>query len=378
MTNRKSIVFINQSSGYLMIDIINAHAPYYDELVLLTGFLNPRETELNPKVKIKYLKRYKRSSNLMKFYSWFLFHFQSSYYIFFKHRNSKLFFVSNPPINVLTFKITKREYAYLIYDMYPQALEKNNLLSTSSLIYKYWIHLNRRMYNNSKYIYTLSEGMKNMLHYIKNPSKVKIVPIWTNSSFFIDIPRKENIFINNNQLDSKFIVGYSGNLGKTHPVEKIIQIAEFLKETSDIQFLIIGDGEKKMRLQKIQQKKKLPNLKILDFQTTKLFPHVLAAMHIGIVTLEKKSSDLSMPSKTFDLMSAGKPILSIASNESELANIISQEKIGKNFDDNTSVEQIASFILSLKNNTELYKTFSENSHKTSLKYTSENVRKMIL
>ena len=52
MKNSKSIVFINQSSGYLMIDIINSHAPYFDELILLTGFYNPRSTPLNPKVKI--------------------------------------------------------------------------------------------------------------------------------------------------------------------------------------------------------------------------------------------------------------------------------------------------------------------------------------
>ena len=133
----KSIVFVNQSSGYLMIDIINAHAPYYEELVLLTGSFNPRGTSLSPKVKIKYLTKYKRSGNFVKFYSWFIFQLQILFYIFFQYRKSKLYFVSNPPINVFTFKITKREYAYLIYDMYPQALVKNNLLSNSSLLYKY-------------------------------------------------------------------------------------------------------------------------------------------------------------------------------------------------------------------------------------------------
>ena len=378
MINSKSIVFVNQSSGYLMIDIINAHAPYYDELVLLTGFFNPRSTPLNPKVKIKYLTSYKRSGNLVKFYSWFAFHLQSLFYIFYKYKKSKLYFVSNPPINVLTFKITKREYAYLIYDMYPQALVKNHLLSNSSLIYKYWIHLNKRMYNNAKYIFTLSEDMKNMLHYIKNPSKVKIVPIWTNSSFFSDIPREENIFIKNNQLDSKFIVGYSGNLGKTHPLEKIIEIAEYLKDNKEIQFLIIGDGEKKLTLQKIQEAKQLSNLKILSFQKTKIFPHVLAAMNIGVATLEANSSNLSIPSKTFDLMSAGKPILSISSNDSGLANIIRQDKIGQNFDENTSIEDISSFILDLKNNDNLYNDYSKNSLKTSLKYTSEITKNMIL
>ena len=378
MTNSKSIVFVNQSSGYLMIDIINAHAPYYNELVLLTGFFNPRETPLNPKVKIKYLKCYKRSGNLVKFYSWFIFHLQSFFYIFFKYRKSKLYLVSNPPINVFTFKITKREYAYLIYDLYPQVLVKNNLIGTSSLLYKFWMRLNIEIFDNAKHVFTLSDGMKANLKYISRHQEVKVVPIWTNTTFFKDIPREENVFIKNNQLEGNFIVGYSGNLGKTHPVEKIIEIAEFLQNTNDIQFLIIGEGEKKLMLEKIQAQKKLPNLKILDFQATNLFPHVLAAMDIGVVTLEIDATDLSVPSKTFDLMSAGKPILSIASNDSELAAIIATNHIGQNFDENTSIEQMAAYILKLKSNLDLYGEISENSKHSSLKYSQENAKQMVL
>ena len=62
----KSILFINQSSGYLMIDIINAHVPYYDNIVLFTGFLNPRETPLHPKVKVIKGLKYKRSNSTQK------------------------------------------------------------------------------------------------------------------------------------------------------------------------------------------------------------------------------------------------------------------------------------------------------------------------
>lgn len=378
MLEKNSIVFINQSSGYLMIDIINAHADYYDELVLLTGFFNPRGVELNPKVKVIYLKAYERSNNFIKFYSWIIFHFQVLFYVFYKYKKSKLYFVSNPPINVFFLKIIKREYAYLIYDLYPQALVKNNIIRDSSLLYKYWIYLNKRMYDNAKYVFTLNQDMKNALNYIDTSSKIIITPIWTNSSFFKTIPLSENIFLKNNNLNGKFIVSYSGNLGKTHPVEKLILIAEFCKKITDLQFLIIGDGEKKASLLKLQKEKQLPNLQILDFQPTNLFPHVLAAIHVGVVTLEVKSSDLSIPSKTFDLMSASKPILSFSRKDSGLAKVISQNKIGQNFDENISVEDISSFILDLKNNYNLYNDYSKNSYASSLKYTSEIAKKMTL
>ena len=378
MAINKSIVFINQSSGYLMIDIINAHAPYYDELVLLTGFFNPRGTPLSPKVKIKYLKSYKRSGNLVKFYSWFVFHLQSLFYIFFKYKKSSLYLVSNPPINVFTFGMLKREYAYLIYDLYPQVLVKNNLITTSSSLYDYWIRLNKKMFDNAKHVFTLSDGMKENLKYISAHQEVKVVPVWTNTTFFSDIPTAENIFIKNNELEGKFIVGYSGNLGKTHPVEKIIEIAEYLKNNVDIQFLIIGEGEKKLMLEKIQAQKKLPNLKILDFQETKLFPHVLASFDIGVVTLEINATDLSVPSKTFDLMSAGKPIISLASHDSELASIVKTNCIGENFDQTATLKQMAAYIVKLKSNFNNYQEISANSKRSSTNFTQENATQMVL
>ena len=120
---------------------------------------------------------------------------QSLFYIFFKHRKSSLFLVSNPPINVFTFKITKREYAYLIYDLYPQVLVKNNFITTSSWFYKYWMYLNKKMFDNASSVFTLSNGMKKKLRYISRYEEIKVVPVWTNTTFFCDIPTNQNIFL---------------------------------------------------------------------------------------------------------------------------------------------------------------------------------------
>ena len=78
---KKSILFINQSAGYLMIDIINAHVPLYDNLVLLTGFLNPRETALDKKVRVNKLIEYKRSSSQKRLITWLGFFENKNVYI---------------------------------------------------------------------------------------------------------------------------------------------------------------------------------------------------------------------------------------------------------------------------------------------------------
>lgn len=374
----KSILFVNQSSGYLMVDIINAHVDFYDEIVLLTGFLNPRETPLHSKVKVIKLIEYKRSSALKRLLTWIGFWFQSLFYVFVKYKRSKLYFVSNPPLNIFTASRLKRDFAFLIYDLYPQALSKNNILSESSWFYKKWENANSKIYRSAKRLFTLSDGMKKAMDIpISIRDNMLVVPIWTNNTFFKKIKPDKNKFIKQEKLENKFIVSYSGNLGKTHPVEILIDLAERLVDFKDIFFLIIGEGEKKNLLKARQEKLKLPNLKILDFQPTYLFPHVLAAADIGVVTLEVDASDLSVPSKTFNLMSAGKPILSISSETSELSKLISTYAIGQNFSE-SQVADMADFILKLKNNPDIYEDLKNLSKKASLDFSAENAKKLIL
>jgi glycosyltransferase involved in cell wall biosynthesis len=361
-----------------MIDIINAHVPFYDNIVLITGFFNPRETAIDPKVNVKMLKAYDRSSTLKRFLSWFVFWIQSLYYIFFRYRSYSVYYVSNPPLNVFSARFLKRPFAFLVYDIYPEALSTYRYVNKASLIYKIWVKTNHKVYNRAKKLFTLSSGMKSaMLNYGLPAQKIEVVPIWTNADFFKAIPIDENIFLKQNNIRDKFIIGYSGNLGLSHPIEKLLDLAELLNEYNDILFLIIGEGEKKNALIDYKNKLSLSNVKILGFQETLIFPHVLHALDVGVITLDAKAKDLSVPSKTYNLMSAGKPLLGISSQKSELAKLINENQIGKNFAED-DLDGMKSFILNLKNNPKIYQAMHIKSYEKSLQYTSENAKKMLL
>ena len=378
----KSIVFINQSSGYLMIDIINAHSDLYDEIILLTGFLNPRETPLNPKVKVKYLSRYDRENNSSRFISWLKFYFQCWYYVFFKFKKSNFYFVSNPSLTLFLAAFKKAQsFVYLIYDIYPAALSENNIISKHSVLYRFWNYVNKIVLKKAKSIYTISEGMKSVfLNEINTKKdygdKVKVIPVWTNNNFFISIPKSENIFLKKYQAFNKFIIAYSGNLGKTHPIEFLIESARHLKYDDDIIFFIIGEGDKKSKITNTINKEGLKNIKVLDFQPTEIFPHSLAAIDIGVVTLEENTAQLSVPSKLFNLMSVAKPVITVSNNTSELAKIINKNNMGENFSANDVID-ICNFIIKLKENKSIYDQYSLNSKKASLNFTQDNAHKMI-
>ena len=376
MINSKSIVFVNQSSGYLMIDIINEHVDSYDEIILLTGFLNPRQTPLHPKVVVHYLNRYKRESTLKRLITWMLFSIRSLLLICFKYPSAKLYFVSNPPLVIFIASLLKRSSTFLIYDVYPDALIEYGYLKSKNWIYNIWERTTKRVFLKSSNIFTISEGMRKALINYADTNKVKYIPLWTDNDFLKPLLKQKNNFALKHNIQDSFNIVYSGNLGKTHPVEIMISLAALFMD-ENINFLIIGEGEKKEKLIRLKEEKKLTNIKILPYQETAVFPLSLAAIDLGVVTLDPKASNLSVPSKTFNLMSTGAIVLGICGTESELNQLITNQQIGKSFPPE-DIDEIGNFIKELVHNKKYRENLKNNALTASKRYNRSNAKQLVL
>ena len=78
MNKKSQIIFINQSSGYLMLDIIDAFHDKYDEKILMAGYVNTENRVIDKDLQIITLSQLNRTSSLKRIYSWvaaFLKHF---------------------------------------------------------------------------------------------------------------------------------------------------------------------------------------------------------------------------------------------------------------------------------------------------------------
>ena len=64
------VVLVNQSTRYLMIDIVNAFAAKYDEVVLIAGVVEEQERKLDSNVKVEWICDYDRSSNKRRLITW--------------------------------------------------------------------------------------------------------------------------------------------------------------------------------------------------------------------------------------------------------------------------------------------------------------------
>lgn len=247
-----------------------------------------------------------------------------------------LFCVTNPPflghfVSIIA-SIKKAKVAIIVHDVYPDLLSAIGLITKNSLLFKIWTFLNKVLYKKAKLIIAISEDMKKLItnRFYSNglEKKVKVIPNWAELEIVKYVNKRDSIAVKEYNLSNKFIVNYSGNFGRPNDMETIIKAAERLKEVDEIIFLFGGDGIKKKNLETEVKKLGLKNIIFLGRYTRIQQTEVLAASDISIISLVKNMKGISFPSRFYNVLAAGRPIIAIVERESELAELIRKENLG--------------------------------------------------
>jgi len=369
--NLKKIVIINQDSGYLMVDIANNFKEKGYDCSLIAGRIVMRDTELNPEIKVHKIKRYDRKTNPRRIFSWLVGTFQIYCLLVFRFRKHHLFIVSNPPFAFLLPLFLRNEYSLMVFDLFPDALIEFKIVSRNSLLSKIWIWANRKVYKKASRIFTLTSGMRQAISYYINKEKIKITPLWTSTDFLKPIPKNLNTFIQQHNLQDKFIVLYSGNFGIAHYINLIIDLASKVSYERII-FVIIGGGPAEVAIKQKSHDLGLKNILILPWQDISVLPFSLSAADLSIVTLSENASKLGIPSKIFNYMAVGSPVLAITGSGSDLERLVIDYSIGRSFAPK-QFEQIIQYIQDLSDSPELCESCRKNSFIASTYHTIKNV-----
>ena len=366
--------FISDQSAFaLTYDIANAFCRSGDEVRLITG--REAGSRLNPKVIFEKITPYDKSSTVSRISTW-LKGTWDIFKIFRKNKDAELFIISNPPLAPLLPLFLKNKFSLLVWDIWPDALVHTRTLSARHPVVRIWQWLNRKTFPRAQKIFTISEGLANALEQYVPREKIVVIPNWADTDFLKPLPKSENLFLREQGIADKFIVMYSGNIGNTHPVDKLVDVAAALQEHPDILFVIIGEGGKKELVQKRIAETGVKNVRLLPYQAYDMLPHSLAAADIGVITLEVDASQVSVPSKTYSTLAVGAPLLCLAGEKSELANLVREHKVGEIFAPG-DIPAIAQWILDLKNDKARHTELSARSRTTSFLFTPKNAEKYV-
>lgn len=372
--NMKRLVVFNQHASFITIDIVNAFVEKkeYDEIVLIAGVINERDVKLHSSVKIIKVSPYKKENLRVRLMSWMSAFLKFLWIVTFRYWSCDVFMISNPPLISFFPYLSRKKYSVLIFDVYPDALSAGGFVSERSFLYKTWAKVNRLFYRKAMRIYTISEGMKKRISQYVDVNRIELVSLW--SSFNPEIiERDENIFIKEYDLIDKFVIMYSGNMGKGCGLEAIVESAKRLSGHEEIIFLFVGDGWSEAMLKKMVNKYELKNCIFLPYQDASILRFSLSAADVAVISLPGATSSISIPNKLYTLIALGRPLLCLTPKNTDLYDIVMRNDIGQCFDPH-DIDGITEYILKMQNNIKYRQVIINNAIKTSRLFTKENAR----
>lgn len=375
----KSVLLANQSTGYLMVDIVNAYVQSgkYDRVELFAGEINIRPSVPDSSVHVIKTVKYDKSSTLKRLLTWVGAFVHLLWVVWRRSKRCHLVLVSNPPLNVFVPLFTRKKFSFIVYDLYPDSLFSQGFVKRNSFLGRWWVTKNKQIFAKADCVFTLSEDMKKAVAQYVAEDKIKIVYNWAHNEHMRPIDKKENVFLADLKLQDKFIVLYSGNMGMTHDVDMLVDVADRLKENKTIHFLFIGEGAKKPIVEAKVARYGLENCSVFPYQPLEVLPYSMGAADLAVVTTDAKQSGLSVPSKTYTYLATGAALLCLAEENTELARLTRERKIGRCFV-SQDLGGIARYILQMVSDRRLLQEYKDNSRKTSLMYTPENAQQYVL
>lgn len=371
----RKIVVVNQASNYLTVGFCNAFADKFENVSLVTGSIHIQGEELSKNVTVTYINKWVERPARKKFMSYVIACLKIYWLLLTKYRKHEVFFVSIPPMGYLLNLLVSNKFSMVVWDVYPDVFKITGMKETHWL-YKTWASLNKKSFKKAFRLFTIGNKMADLLEVYVSRKKLIIQPIWSIFQANERVMKEQNPFIKEHNLQDKFIIQYSGNIGLTHKVEVVVEIAELLKDNPNIVFQIIGRGPRVPALQKMVEEKNLPNCMFLPFQSDEMFPFSLSAADLGIVILDELTSKGSVPSKSYNLMSYGIPSIYIAGEDSELHDYAQNYNAAKCFTER-ELNKAKEFILQISTNKQQWDEMSKNAMNTSKLFRRDNADKFV-
>ncbi|MDF5712688.1 MAG: glycosyltransferase family 4 protein [Rhizonema sp. NSF051] len=235
-------------------------------------------------------------------------------------------------------------YVCVLYDLYPDIVIALGVIPKHHWLARFWLAVNRQVLQKAKEIVVLSPAMKRQVaaNCPQVADKISVIHSWADPEWIVPIAKQDNWFARQYNTVNKFTVLYSGNMGRCHDIQTILEAAKYL-EDEPIQFVCIGGGAKREELIEEVNRLKLKNFQFLPYQERQVLPYSLTACDLSLVSVDAGVESLVAPSKLYPALATGRPVAVICPQHSYLKQLIAEANCGETFENAESYE-LAEFI----------------------------------
>jgi len=249
-----------------------------------------------------------------------------------------------PILGYLANLIFGVSYVCLFYDLYPDIAVELGVVKHQHWIARFWRMVNRAVWRKARGIIVLSPNMKQRIisHCPEVADKISVIHSWADPDWILPIAKQDNWFAQKHNLVDCFTVLYSGNMGRCHDLDTILEAAQHLQD-APVQFVCIGGGAQRKVVIEQAKKMGLKNFLFLPYQDKQVLPYSLSACDLSLVSMDQGMEDLVAPSKLYPAMSTGRPLAVICPRQSYLHQLIADANCGATFENQDSLG-LANFI----------------------------------
>lgn len=258
-------------------------------------------------------------------------------------------------------KIRGIPFVYCLQDIFPDSLAGTGLAKKGGLLWKIGRVIEDFTYKHADKIIVISEDFKkNIMAKGVPEDKIVVVYNWVDQNAVVDVPREKNKLFDKYHLDrGKFYIEYSGNIGLTQNMDMLLEVMKELKVSHpQIGLVLVGEGAYKKQVEEIVARDGLTNVTMLPFQPYEDISYVFSLGDAGLVISKPGVGANSVPSKTWSIMSASRPVLANF-DENELKDILAGNECGI-FTKAGDKEAFKQSIISLFENRELCRRYGRN------------------
>ncbi|MCC6465772.1 MAG: glycosyltransferase family 4 protein, partial [Planctomycetes bacterium] len=264
--------------------------------------------------------------------------------------------LSSPPTLGLVLWVLSwlgRKGIYVLHDLHPDlglALGRLRPGFAASLLR----FIQRRNLARAKVV-AITQGMAENARRLQPRARPQVIENWVDCTAIAPKPKAESALARAQALAQPFVLQYSGNLGLLHPLDGLVRA---MADLPDCVLAFIGRGA---RLEATRAAAAgLPNVRFLDYVPLAELGDSLAACDVAVVALEPGADRLAMPSKLVGILAAGRPVLALAPEGSELAQLVLQANCGLAADA-ADPAAIAAAVRRLRDDPALRESFSRNA-----------------
>jgi putative colanic acid biosynthesis glycosyltransferase WcaI len=233
------------------------------------------------------------------------------------------------PYAVATAARLKRARSILIlHDLFPDVLVLSGLLRPGSIVTRAMRAMNALMFRALTTVVIIGRDSEKLLLSYRGMTrdKIEFIPNWTTITPAVRPVAADNPF--RRGLDGRFIVGLSGNLGFTHDPVIVFEAARRLADDPGIHFLLSGWGMGFDELKSMQSETKLANITLVDRVADGELQDFLSAADIWLIPYRKNVAGVSVPSRFYNLLAVGRPVILVSEPDAEAAMTVSEHDLG--------------------------------------------------